>query len=186
MTCPMVIIPPPPIPCSERPTKKTPNPLATGAQSSVPSVKNMTDTKSTSVYPKMSDSAAMKGWHTAHDNRYDVPAQNASVVLPPRSTANVCQLMSVQLIPSCPGPLTGKTETRIVASKATMREINASVSITAHCCLPGFQSAGSRSGPTSRPVSKWYAPPDGRLWSSMATFIALATYATVISIEEGW
>jgi hypothetical protein len=61
MTCPIVMIPPPPIPCTERPTKKTPNSLAIGAQSKVPNVKKITDAESISVCPKMSESAAMKG-----------------------------------------------------------------------------------------------------------------------------
>ena len=153
MTCPIVIIPPPPIPCTERPTKKTPNPFAAGAHSRVPNVNNMTDTKSISVCPNMSDSAAMKGWHTAHASRYDVPAQNASVALPSRSRANVCQVISIKSLLSRRGSLTGKTETRIVASRATMSEIRASVSITAYSCFPGFQCAGSRSKPVLRPIT---------------------------------
>jgi hypothetical protein len=52
-------------------------------------VNNAMDVMSVSLRPKMSDRAAMKGWHTALDSRYDVPAQKASVELPPRSTANV-------------------------------------------------------------------------------------------------
>jgi hypothetical protein len=39
--------------------------------------------------------------------------------------------------------LTGRTETRIVASRATIREIIDKVSITRYSCLCGFHSAGT-------------------------------------------
>jgi len=89
ITCPMVMMPPPPIPCTARPMKNTVKFLAMGAQSAVPMVKKSTETMSISLRPKMSDRAAMKGWQTAQARRYEVPAQNASVDDPPRSTASV-------------------------------------------------------------------------------------------------
>ena len=102
MTCPMVMMPPPPMPWIERPTKKTVKSLAMGAQRRVPRVKNNTETTSISLRPNMSDSAAVNGWHTAHESRYDVPAQNASVAVPPRSVASLCQAVSAGS--SSPGP----------------------------------------------------------------------------------
>lgn len=89
MTWPMVMMPPPPIPWMERPMKKTVKFFAMGAHSAVPMVKNRTEVRSSSLRPKMSDSAAMKGWLTAHARRYDVPAQKASLADPPRSIASV-------------------------------------------------------------------------------------------------
>lgn len=83
----MVMMPPPPIPCRLRPAKKTVKFLARGAQRAVPAVKKTTEEKSISLRPKMSDSAAMKGWKTAQANRYEVPAQNASMVEPSSSSA---------------------------------------------------------------------------------------------------
>ena len=55
------MMPPPPMPWTERPAKKTVKLLAMGAHSAVPSVKKRTETKSISLRPKMSDSAAMNG-----------------------------------------------------------------------------------------------------------------------------
>lgn len=69
MTCPMVMMPPPPMPWIERPTKKTGKSLATGAQRMVPRVKNKTEARSISLRPKMSDRAAIKGWQTAQESR---------------------------------------------------------------------------------------------------------------------
>jgi hypothetical protein len=45
--------------------------------------------------------------------------------------------------------LTGNTDTRIVASKATINEMRARVSITAYSFFPGFHS-GSENNPFSR------------------------------------
>ena len=41
--------------------------------------------------------------------------------------------------------LTGNTDTRMVASRATMSEMTARVPITASSCFPGFQSSNSGS-----------------------------------------
>ena len=77
---------------------------------------------SNSLLPNMSDSDAMNGCTTAEVSRYDVPAQNASVADPCRSLARV-----------------GKTVTRMVASRATVREETAKVIMTSHSFFPGFQ-----------------------------------------------
>lgn len=49
---------------------------------------------------------------------------------------------------------TGRTETRIVASKATISEMRANVSITAHSCFPGFHSTSGTSPRSSRLLSR--------------------------------
>ncbi len=154
MTWPMVMIPPPPMPWIDRPTKKTGKFLAMGAQRMVPRVKRKTDETSISLRPKMSDRAAMKGWHTAHDRRYDVPAQKASFAVPLRSTANAyarqvgqLELCTPENVPEL--ALTGSTDTKIVASRATISETMASVIITAYSFFPGFHWS-SGMGPFSK------------------------------------
>ena len=63
---------------------------ARGAQRRVPSVKNPREMRSISLRPKRSETAPMNGWKTADVRRYDVPAQKASLVVPPSSVASVC------------------------------------------------------------------------------------------------
>lgn len=86
-----------------------------------------------------------------------MPAQKASLVVPPRSRASVCTTVSVSqhhdgvqrhvwmghVGGSSKGVHTGKTGTRMVASRATMSETVAMVIITAYSCLPGDHSVPS-------------------------------------------
>jgi hypothetical protein len=55
------------------------------AERMVPSVKDATAVRRTSLRPKMSDEREKIGWKTHDATRKDVPVQKASVAVPPRS-----------------------------------------------------------------------------------------------------
>ena len=81
MTWVMAMMPPPPIPCTQRPTSMTAKSCAT-AQRAVPKVKRTMDVTSSRWRPKQEEAAAITGWQTADVRRYDVPVQNVSAADP--------------------------------------------------------------------------------------------------------
>jgi hypothetical protein len=86
MINPRVMIPPPPMPWTERPISSTVKSRATQAIR-LPAVKKAKDKTRSNWRPKISERAAMEGWNIAQVRRYDVPAQNVSVAVPPSSSA---------------------------------------------------------------------------------------------------
>ena len=87
MTWVMAMVPPPPIPCTQRPTSMTAKSCAT-AQRAVPKVKRTMDVTSSRWRPKQEEAAAITGWQTADVRRYDVPVQNVSAA-DPRSERDI-------------------------------------------------------------------------------------------------
>ena len=75
------IRPPPPMPCSERPTRRTANSLAT-AQMMAPTVKKTKAVKIMGLRPKMWEKEAKLGWKMVEQSKKDVPDQKASMAEP--------------------------------------------------------------------------------------------------------
>lgn len=75
------MIPPPPIPWIERPTRITVKLSATLA-TMAPAVKKTNATRISALRPKMSEREAKLGWKTVDVRRKDVPDQKASIALP--------------------------------------------------------------------------------------------------------
>lgn len=83
ITPPKTWMPPPPTPCTHRPTSSTSMELA-AQQRIVPTVNRTSDVVSQIGRPKMSLSEAMIGMTTAFTSRYEVPTQKARVMSPLR------------------------------------------------------------------------------------------------------
>ncbi len=75
------ISPPPPIPCSERPTSRGPKFFETPA-TIAPTRKKTRATMMTCLRPKMCEKLAKLGWKMVEHSRKEVPAQNASIAVP--------------------------------------------------------------------------------------------------------
>lgn len=75
------IKPPPPTPCSERPTRRVVKLLAT-AQIMAPTVKNTKAVKIMGFRPKMWEKEAKLGWKMVEQRRKEVPDQKASMAEP--------------------------------------------------------------------------------------------------------
>lgn len=76
--------PPPPMPCTERPTSSTAELLATEAMMA-PIVNNKRAAKSTGLRPMIWEKEAHDGWNTVEVRRNEVPAQNVSTAVPLRA-----------------------------------------------------------------------------------------------------
>ena len=128
-------MPPPPMPWITRPTSKVVKELAQ-AQTIEEIMKRTREGTSSSRRPKISLRAAINGWTTAEVRRKEVPAQKASLAEPSREMAKVwhCQYGWQNVL----SLLTGRTGTRMVASRATVREEIARVIMTSHSLFPGF------------------------------------------------
>jgi hypothetical protein len=103
------IKPPPPTPCTDRPTSMYVKSLAT-EQTTVPTKNRVRAMRMSGRRPKMLDSEAKLGWNTASVSqmmlrqvhaygygyepvdakRNDVPLQKASIAVPPRSRVMIC------------------------------------------------------------------------------------------------
>lgn len=81
ITPPSTWMPPPPTPCTQRPTSNTPMVLA-AQQRTVPTVNKTNDMVRQMGRPKISLIEAMTGITTALTRRYEVPTQKAWVVFP--------------------------------------------------------------------------------------------------------
>ena len=81
MTWVMAMMPPPPMPCMQRPMSMTAKSCAT-AQKAVPKVKRRMDARSSRWRPKQEEAAATTGWKTADARRYEVPVQKVSAADP--------------------------------------------------------------------------------------------------------
>lgn len=77
----MAMMPPPPMPCTQRPMSMTVKSCAS-AQKAVPKVKETIDARSSRWRPKEDEAPAITGWKTAEVRRYEVPVQNVSAVDP--------------------------------------------------------------------------------------------------------
>lgn len=75
------MIPPPPTPWIERPTRMTVKLFATPAMMA-PMVKKTRETRMRARRPKMSEREAKFGWKTVEVRRKEVPDQKASIALP--------------------------------------------------------------------------------------------------------
>ena len=82
------MIPPPPIPCTVLPAKRSVKFCANPAIS-MPTRNNITDRVVIHLRPKTLDKAAIVGWKTVDVSRYEVAAQNASSPVPCRAFAMI-------------------------------------------------------------------------------------------------
>lgn len=71
------------MPCTERPTSRTAELLATEAMMA-PIVNNKSAAKSTGLRPMTWEKEAHEGWNTVEVRRNEVPAQNAWTAVPLR------------------------------------------------------------------------------------------------------
>ena len=86
MTYVSALSPPPPTPCTVRPTRRVVIFWAM-AEMTAPAVNNVRATRSTDLRPNMWEREAHVGWKTVLVRRKEVPAQNASIAVPLRSAA---------------------------------------------------------------------------------------------------
>lgn len=100
----------------------------------------------------------MIGWNTALDSKYDVPVQNASIAVPFKDWV-ICYQMCQQDRGDAIGELqlTGRTVTKIVASKATISEMIERLIMMIHSFLSGFHSSSAGKPSFSRSIMVEFA-----------------------------
>lgn len=87
------MMPPPPTPWMERPTRMTVKLSATAATIE-PARKKPRLMYIRVLRPNMCEKEPSTGWKTVDVKRNDVPDQNASMAVPPRALAMICQWLA--------------------------------------------------------------------------------------------
>jgi hypothetical protein len=104
----------------------------------LPMVNKVSEKRRRDCLPNWAEMDAMTGWKTALVRRYEVPAQNASVDVPFKAVASDF-VGQFEVICNVSGH-TGRTATRIVASRATINEMVARLIMMNHSLFEAFQS----------------------------------------------